>query len=130
MEDNWKGEIIPDFLYIGDRLTAGDSDRLKVLGITHVVTQPVLARPRVLHLGFSSFYLPFFSRCVFSTLLLACFLSRVLFLVPPPPPRPLPEKQPFPTYPCYIYTPRGVAQDLGVSVPSWDGQARLEWVNV
>jgi len=37
MEDSWKGEILPEFLYIGDRLTAGDADRLKAIGITHVV---------------------------------------------------------------------------------------------
>lgn len=43
MEDSWKGEILPGFLYLGDRMTAGESDRLNSLGITHVlnVTQDI-----------------------------------------------------------------------------------------
>ncbi|KAJ1619291.1 hypothetical protein T492DRAFT_1086653 [Pavlovales sp. CCMP2436] len=42
-EDSWKGEILADFLFLGDRMTAGDSDRLNALGITHVlnVTQDI-----------------------------------------------------------------------------------------
>mmetsp|Transcript_4020 Transcript_4020/g.13490 ORF Transcript_4020/g.13490 Transcript_4020/m.13490 type:complete len:247 (-) Transcript_4020:106-846(-) len=37
MEDSWKGEIVPGFLYLSDRMTAGDADRLNSLGVTHVV---------------------------------------------------------------------------------------------
>lgn len=36
-EESWKGEILPNFLYLGDRVTASDLDRLKALGITHVL---------------------------------------------------------------------------------------------
>jgi hypothetical protein len=32
-----QGEILPGFLYLGDRLTAGEADRLNALGITHVL---------------------------------------------------------------------------------------------
>jgi len=37
LEDSWKGEILPDFLYLGDRVTASDIDRLTALRITHVL---------------------------------------------------------------------------------------------
>lgn len=37
IEDSWKGEILAGFLYLGDRMTAGESDRLNLLGITHVL---------------------------------------------------------------------------------------------
>lgn len=38
-----QGEILPGFLYLGDRMTAGESDRLNSLGITHIlnVTQDI-----------------------------------------------------------------------------------------
>ncbi len=36
-EEGWKGEILPDFLYLGDRVTASDRDRLRALKITHVL---------------------------------------------------------------------------------------------
>lgn len=41
--DYAQGEILPGFLFLGDRLTAGESDRLNSLGITHVlnVTQDI-----------------------------------------------------------------------------------------
>lgn len=34
LEDSWRGEILPHFLYLGDRVTASDPDRLRSLGIT------------------------------------------------------------------------------------------------
>ena len=38
-----QGEILPGFLYLGDRMTAGEADRLNLLGVTHVlnVTQDI-----------------------------------------------------------------------------------------
>lgn len=32
-----QGEIIPQFLYLSDRMTAGDADRLNSIGVTHVL---------------------------------------------------------------------------------------------
>ena len=37
LEDSWKGEILPDFLFLGDRVTASDMDRLTTLEVTHVL---------------------------------------------------------------------------------------------
>ncbi len=37
IEDSWKGEILPDFLFLGDRVTASDLDRLTTLRITHIL---------------------------------------------------------------------------------------------
>jgi len=37
LEDSWKGEILPGFLFLGDRVTASDSDRLEALQITHIL---------------------------------------------------------------------------------------------
>lgn len=37
LEDSWRGEILPHFLYLGDRVTASDPDRLRSLGITHII---------------------------------------------------------------------------------------------
>ena len=37
LEESWKGEILTDFLYLGDRVTASDIDRLRSLQITHVL---------------------------------------------------------------------------------------------
>jgi len=34
LEDSWRGEILPDFLFLGDRVTASDQDRLQALRIT------------------------------------------------------------------------------------------------
>jgi hypothetical protein len=34
VEDSWRGEILDGFLFLGDRVTASDSDRLRALGIT------------------------------------------------------------------------------------------------
>jgi len=36
-EDSWRGEILDGFLFLGDRVTASDSDRLGALGITHIL---------------------------------------------------------------------------------------------
>lgn len=35
LEDSWRGEILDGFLFLGDRVTASDSDRLGALGITY-----------------------------------------------------------------------------------------------
>ncbi len=37
IEESWKGEILPDFLYLGDRCTASSLDRLQALQISHVL---------------------------------------------------------------------------------------------
>ena len=37
LEDSWKGEILDGFLFLGDRVTASDADRLETLRITHVL---------------------------------------------------------------------------------------------
>ncbi|KAL1522198.1 hypothetical protein AB1Y20_021836 [Prymnesium parvum] len=37
LEESWKGEILPDFLFLGDRVTASDIDRLRTLRITHII---------------------------------------------------------------------------------------------
>jgi predicted protein tyrosine phosphatase len=37
LEDSWKGEILENFLFLGDRVTASDMDRLTTLQITHIV---------------------------------------------------------------------------------------------
>ena len=37
LEDSWKGEILPGFLFLGDRVTASDMDRLTTLEVTHIL---------------------------------------------------------------------------------------------
>jgi hypothetical protein len=40
LEDSWKGEILPGFLFLGDRVTASDMDRLTTLEVRHTLEGP------------------------------------------------------------------------------------------
>ena len=40
LEDSWKGEILPGFLFLGDRVTASDMDRLTTLEVRHILEGP------------------------------------------------------------------------------------------
>ena len=50
LEDSWKGEILPGFLYLGDRMMATDMDRLMTLK----VHSPLLSLPRRPHFCWTS----------------------------------------------------------------------------